>query len=77
MAALRLCLSGEMQYGVALKLTPELKRALLDAQHSGQPMRMILGKEQAKNVGLLTLSISGSCSENPLLCTPSKAPDCR
>ncbi|KAK9848675.1 hypothetical protein WJX84_007946 [Apatococcus fuscideae] len=50
MAALRLCLSGEMQYGVALKLTPELKRALLDAQHSGQPMRMILGKEQAKNV---------------------------
>lgn len=47
---MRLDIAGEKQYGVALKLTPELKQALLAARESGQAMSLTFGKESASNV---------------------------
>lgn len=50
MDSMRLDIAGEKQYGVALKLTPELKQALLSAQQSGQAMTMTFGTDSASNV---------------------------
>ena len=50
MAGFRLALAAELPYGVALKLTPELKEALLAAHLSGQAMSMRFAQDQAENV---------------------------
>ncbi|KAK9825987.1 hypothetical protein WJX74_003445 [Apatococcus lobatus] len=50
MGDMKLDISRQKQYGVALKLTPELKQALLAAQQNGQAMSMTFGRDSAPNV---------------------------